>query len=290
MRFIALLILIAIPATSFTQDLQDLLNQQLAGKEEINYTLATFKATRIVTGQSIENPEKGDLMFVVSHRFGTLNKGFYNFFGLDNANTRIGLEHGISERIALGLGRNVFGKTWDGFVKVKLLRQSTGVKNMPVSVSLYASTDIETVKPIDPEISYTLANKMSYTTQLLLARKFSPKISLQLSPAYIHRNLVPRRLDQNDIFIVGAGGRYKLTNRVALNAEYYYLLPGQTADDYTNSFSVGFDIETGGHIFQLILSNSTGIFDRSFISETSGRWIDGDIHFGFNITRVFNLY
>jgi hypothetical protein len=130
---------------------------------------------------------------------------------------------------------------------------------------------------------------MSYVTQVLIATKFSPGLSLQVAPTYLHKNLVKRRIDQNDIFAVGAGARFKITSRVSFNAEYYYLLPGQTADDYQDSFSLGFDIETGGHIFQLHLTNSQFITERAFISETSGRWIDGDIRIGFNIVRVFGL-
>ena len=129
----------------------------------------------------------------------------------------------------------------------------------------------------------------SFRNQKNLSKKFGPKFSLQVTPSYIHRNLVEKRVDQNNIFAIGSGARFKISNRVSLNAEYYYLLPGQTANDYQNSFSIGFDIETGGHVFQLHLTNSQSIIERGFITETSGRWMDGDIRFGFNITRVFGL-
>jgi len=88
---------------------------------------------------------------------------------------------------------------------------------------------------------------------------------------------------------IGAAARYKLSKRVSLNAEYFYVLPDQLLETFTNSLSLGFDIETGGHVFQLHLSNSTGMFERAFITETVGQWGDGDIHFGFNISRVFTL-
>jgi hypothetical protein len=130
---------------------------------------------------------------------------------------------------------------------------------------------------------------MSYVSQLLVARKFGPKLSFQIAPTYIHKNLVEKRTDQNNIFAMGTGARFKISNRVSFNAEYYFLSPGQTADDYENSFSIGFDIDTGGHVFQLHLTNSQSIVERGFITETSGRWMDGDIRFGFNITRVFGL-
>ena len=160
---------------------------------------------------------------------------------------------------------------------------------MPVSVSIFSSADVKTLNPADPAISYAFSNRLSYVTQLLAARKMGPKFSLQLSPTFIHKNLVPGQVDPNNIFAMGSGARLKLSNRVTLNVEYYRLLTGQTAENFENSLSVGFDIETGGHVFQLHVTNSRSMIERGFISETSGNWLDGDIHFGFNIIRVFGL-
>jgi hypothetical protein len=272
------------------------LNRKLEESSDPEYTIATFKTGRIINGHSIENPERGDLLFLVSHRFGTLNTGFYNFFGLDNSSTRLGLAYGISDRFSIGLGRATYQKTWDGYLKYKILRQQSGDSGTPFTLSLVLAADINTLKPVDPEKTYTLTNRMSYVNQLLIARKFGPKLSLQIPSSYIHRNLVESRIDQNNIFAIGTGARFKISNRVSLNAEYYYLLPGQSADDFNNSFSIGFDIETGGHVFQLHLTNSQSITERGFITETSGQWMDGDgqwmdgdVRFGFNITRVFGL-
>ncbi len=284
-----LLIQLIIPNALLAQSLEEELNRKLRENNVPEYTIATFKTGRIINGHSIENPEQGDLLFLVSHRFGTINTGFYNFFGLDNSSTRIGLEYGITDRFNIGLGRASYQKTWDGYLKYKILRQRSDNSRMPFTLSLVLATDMNTLKPVDPEITYTLANRMSYVSQILIARKFGPKLSLQISPTYIHKNLVEKRIDQNNVFSIGAGTRFKISNRVSLNAEYYYLLPGQTADDYHNSFSMGFDIETGGHVFQLHLTNSQSIIERGFITETAGNWLDGDIRFGFNITRVFGL-
>lgn len=284
-----LIFLLIISPAVFAQSLEDVLNRKLEESAAPEYTLATFKTGRIINGHSIENPEKKDLLFLVSHRFGTLNTGFYNFFGLDNSSTRLGLAYGVSDRFSIGLGRATYQKTWDGFIKYKILRQRSGGPGIPFTMSLVLAADINTLKPVDPEKTYSLTNRMSYVSQLLMARKFGPKFSLQVSPSYIHRNLVETRVDQNNIFAIGTCARFKISNRVSLNAEHYYLLPGQTADDYINSFSVGFDIETGGHVFQLHLTNSQSIIERGFITETSGRWMDGDIRFGFNIVRVFGL-
>jgi opacity protein-like surface antigen len=284
-----LFLLLIISNTLLAQSLENVLNRKLEETSSPAYTIATFKTGRIINGHSIENPEQGDLLFLVSHRFGTLNTGFYNFFGLDNSSTRLGLDYGITDRFCIGLGRATYQKTWDGYFKYKIIRQRSGNVPTPFTLSLVLAADINTLKSVDPEITYTLTNRMSYVTQVLIARKFGPKLSLQITPTYIHKNLVERRIDQNNIFAIGTGARFKISNRVSFNAEYNYLLPGQTANDYSDSFSIGFDIETGGHVFQLHLTNSQSVTERGFITETSGHWKDGDIRFGFNIIRVFGL-
>ena len=133
------------------------------------------------------------------------------------------------------------------------------------------------------------SSRLSYVAQVLIARKFSNAFSLQLTPTMVHKNLVATREEQNDIFTIGAGGRLKVTQRTTLNAEYFYLLPGNTADNYRNCLSIGCDIETGGHVFQFRLTNAQPMFERGFITETTGEWGKGDIYFGFIINRVFTL-
>ncbi|HSG68599.1 MAG TPA: DUF5777 family beta-barrel protein [Bacteroidales bacterium] len=253
------------------------------------FAYATFKTTRIAVGQSVENPPNGNLIFVVSHHFGTVNQGLYEFFGLDQATTRIGFEYGVNDWLALGIGRSTMNKTFDGFVKVKLLRQKSGAKNFPISVSYFGSTAINSLKWQDPDRTNYFTSRMSYAHQLLIARKFSNSFSFQLMPTLVHRNMVEREIDENDVFAIGAGGRAKLSKRVSINAEYYYVLPGQTADDFYNSLTIGFDLETGGHVFQLFATNGRGAIEQYYIPQTSGSWLNGDIHIGFNITRVFTL-
>ena len=283
--FLVLLFCNSLPA----QSLEDILNQKLEEEAGPEYTLASFKAGRIINGHSIETTEKGDLLFIIGHRFGTVNSGFYNFFGLDDATTRLGLDYGITDRINAGFGRSTYQKTWDGFMKFKILRQGKGPSTYPITLTLVLGADLNTFKDRAAENDPSFVNRLSYVTQLLAARKFGPRFSLQISPTYIHRNLVQRSIDQNNIFAIGSGARFKLGKRVSLNAEHYYLLPGQTATDYRNSFSLGVDLETGGHVFQLHLTNSRSMIECRFISETTGKWLDGDIHFGFNITRNFGL-
>jgi hypothetical protein len=263
------------------------------GKDTVktrNYTYATFKTTRIIFGQSVENASKGTLLFLFSHHFGPVNSGAYNFFGLDQtANVRLGFEYGISDRLSIGLGRSNYEKTFDGFLKYKLLRQSTGYSSMPISLSLFASTDLNSLKWQDPTRTNFLTSRLSFAYQVLIARKFSNRLSLQLTPTLIHKNLVPLPTDKNDLYALGFGGRYKLSERVSLNAEYFYLLNQPANSTSVNSLSVGVDIETGGHVFQLHFTNSQPMFERGFITETVGKWSKGNIFFGFNITRAFTI-
>ncbi len=250
------------------------------------YTQATFKTTRIVLGQSIENPGKGNLIFVIQHHFGNINQGLYQFFGLDQATIRLGFEYGLTDWLQLGVGRSSFGKTYDANVKVKILRQSTGKRNMPISLSYFGSIGVNTLHQTTIG-KYYFTNRISFLNQLLIARKFSSAISLQITPSLVHRNLVQTPSEDNNVFALGAGGRFKLSHHTSLNLEYFYLLSKQTAATYHNSFSIGFDVETGGHVFQMYVSNSQGIIGQNFIPGTTGNWLNGDVVIGFNITRAF---
>ena len=271
------------------EDLMDLLNKDT--KPEISYATATFKSTRIMNGHSIERMPPGQLDFRISHRFGRINSGAYEFFGLDQANIHFGLEYGILKWLMVGIGRGTYEKTFDGFAKFTLLRQSSGERLMPVSVSLFSSAAVKSVRWADPSRTNYFSSRLSYVGQILIARKINQGFSLQLTPSYVHRNLVATEIDPNDLFALGAGGRLKLTKRISLNAEYYYLANPKTymSQQVYDPLSVGFDIETGGHVFQLIFTNSVAMIEKGFIGETTGSWLKGDIHFGFNISRVFTL-
>ncbi len=269
-------------------DLMALLEKQ--EKPRIDFTTATFKTTRVVIGQSIENPAKGDMLFLITHHFGKLNSGYQSLFGLNQAFIRLGLEYGILDRLAVGVGINTYLLTWDGFLKFKILRQSKGARVMPLSVSLFASTAVSTLKWADPDRKNYASSRMSYAFQLLIARKFTDWLSLQIMPELVHKNLVKTKEDKNDQFGIGAAGRVKLSPRVSVNAEYHYLFPNQVKSQKVyNSLSIGVDIETGGHVFQIFLTNSTGEIEQYFIPETTGSWLNGDIFLGFNISRIFTL-
>jgi hypothetical protein len=247
---------------------------------------ATFKAIHIVNTQTIESPAKNDLNFIIMHRFGKLNDGSYEFFGLDNASIRLGLDYGITDRLAIGIGRSSLEKTFDGYIKYKLLRQTA---SFPVSISTLGTISNYTLKFTDKP--YLNAKyRTAYTLQALIARKFTSALSLQLTPTWLHYNLVPTTADNNDLFAAVISGRFKFTKRMSLTAEYNYLPSDQVkSSDIKNSLSLGVDIETGGHVFQLIFSNSQGMVESQYIARTTGSWGKGDIYFGFNVSRNFSL-
>jgi len=254
-----------------------------------DYAYGTFKGITIINGQSVEIAGQNDLSFLVSHRFGAVNTGIYNFFGLDQGTTRLGFEYGISDILAISLGRSSYEKTYDLGMKLKILRQQKGLRNIPVTLTVYTAGFMKTLKWEDPDRDNLFSSRMAYSTQLLIARKFNSNLSIQLSPSFVHFNLVEAETDQNNVFSAGIGGRYKLARKFSVNGEYYFLFPGKTADDYSDSFSLGFDIETGGHVFQIHFTNSQLMYTPGFIARTDGNWMDGEIFIGFNIYRIFPL-
>lgn len=267
---------------------EDLLS--LLGEEETtDYANAAFKTNRVINLHSLENTAAGVFDFKISHRFGFINGGIQELFGLDASTIRIGGDYGITNRLMVGFGRSSYEKTYDVFGKYKLLRQSSGKKNMPLTAAIFASAAIKTIPFADQERENYFSSRLYYTWQLILGRKFSEGFSLQLSPTVVHRNLTASAAEKNDVYALAGAGRIKLSKRLALNAEYIYVLPDQIASRYRNSLSLGFDIETGGHVFQLHFTNSTSMIEKGFITESTGNWLDGDIHFGFNVSRVFTF-
>lgn len=289
-RFSLVCLLFLLPLRIIAQeDLMDLINESVT--PEINFTTATFKSTRIMNGHSIEKMPPGQLDFRISHRFGTINSGAYEFFGLDQSNVHFSLEYGIFDWLMVGVGRGTYEKTFDGFTKMTVLNQSSGLRTTPISVSVLSSIALKSVNWTDYTRTNYFSSRLSYVGQILIARKVNQAFSVQISPSYVHRNMVATELDPNDLWSIGAGGRMKLTKRISMNAEYYYLLNSKSyfSQSVYNPLSIGFDIETGGHVFQLIFTNSLAMIEKGFIGETTGQWGKGDIHFGFNISRVFTL-
>jgi len=261
----------------------------LLGPEElmVRPVSATFKDTRIINAQSNETPGKRVLHFVIAHRFGQVNDGIYELFGLDNASMRMGFDYGITDRLCVGVGRSTFQKTIEGSVKWRALQQNTD-NSMPVSVTLYSVMMANGLRWADPDRQNYFTSRLSYTHQAIIAKKWNESFSLALIPSLTHRNLVATLEDAHDQVTMGLGGRYKVGPRASVNFEYHYALAG-LPDESVNSLSLGMDIETGGHVFQLHLTNSQGMFERAFLTETSGTWGDGAIYFGFNLSRVFDF-
>jgi len=289
-RIIASLVLLLGMSPLMAQDdLLDLLESESAADTTIDYTFATFKATRVINGQSVEMTSGGELSFIIGHRFGKISDGLGEFFGLDQATIRLGLEYGISDRLNVAIGRSSFQKTLDSYAKFKVLRQSDGARKFPFSMVLYSTVALTTADWPNPDRKNYFSSRMSFTHQVLLARKFSPSFSLQLTPTMVHRNLVENNEDDNDVYALGVGGRIKLTSRVSLNAEYFYQLSEVNRSQTFDSFAIGFDIETGGHVFQLHFTNAQGMIERYFVTETRDDFFKGDIFFGFNVNRVFTI-
>ena len=264
--------------------LLQLLNDSM---QETNVVTGTFKATQIINTPTVEAPAKSSLQFMIMHRFGKINEGAYALFGLDNADIRFALDYGLTKNLAVGVGRSSLDKVFDASLKWRLLQQQR--RGWPFTVSLFTSIVHNTLRYSDK--AYLNARyRTSYATQLLLAQKVSASFSWQLTPAWLHFNLVPTAKDKNDVFALGLGGRLKLTKRFSINAEYNYLPDGQVeSQNVYNSFSAGADLETGGHVFQLIFTNSAGMTAPYYLAKNYGSWGKGDIYFGFNITRIFHF-
>lgn len=257
---------------------------------QIEYTYKTFDDSRIINGHSVETNIEGIMTFIISHRFGPTNDDPNYLWGLDAAQMRMGLQYGINNNLMIGVGRNSTDKTIDGFIKYKLLAQSSGDKNMPITMTLLGYAGLQP-QLVPGAVTYSLGQKLAYATQLLIGRKFSDRVSAQIMPTYLHRNLVADS-EYNEVFSLGSAVHCQVLKNWSLVAEYYLtpksMLPDENSNlNYTPSFSLGFQIDTKGHVFQLNVGNSNGMTERIFLAESAGSWADQHLYFGFNITRDF---
>ena len=256
-------------------------------QNETRFELPAFKALQIGNLQSTKVVDKGDLYMVVAHRFGTIKNGIDDFFGLDQANTKIQLLYGLLPNLQVGISRDSYEKTYSGTAKYKVFRQSDIV---PVNVSLYGSVDVNSQLKTSVYPGLKTSDRFSYTAQILASRSFSQKLSLQLAPIYVRHNLQDLNYTITPTYnqiLLGFGGRYKLLKRLSFNLDYAYNFSKNSNSLYNNPLTMGIDIETGGHVFQLLFTNSRASNDSSFLTETTGDWSKGEISFGFNIVRVF---
>ena len=287
MKNVLLAFVLLIVGSNFAkaQDLLDLL-----GEEEPTtvYAKNAFKSSRVINGQSMEMIAKGTLDFRILHRFGELSGGAYEFFGLDAASMRLGFDYGITKNWTVGVGRSTSRKELDGFVKYRIMHQSTGEKNHPFSLLYVGGITGDGMKWENPDIKNYFSSRLAFYNQLIIGRKFNDRLTLQLSPTYLHRNLVDLASEPNDLYSLGVGGRIKITQRLALTGDYFYVF-NSTDSTAVNPLSIGVDIETGGHVFQLHFSNAVGMNERAFLADTKGDWLKGEIRFGFNLSRIFQI-
>jgi hypothetical protein len=285
-KYLLVLLLTIAGSKTFAQDIDSLIGNEKSQKENVT---GTFKSPRIIMAHSVEMVKPGVLDFRILHRFGTVNTGISDFYGLDEASIRLGLDYGISKNFTVGVGRSSYKKEIDGFLKYRLLQQSTGPKSFPLSVVLVGGTTITTTKWTDTTHPDEFANRLAYYGQVLIGRKFTEALSLQLTPTILHRNLVDTKEDPNDMYAIGFGGRIKISKRVSFNIDYFYVINQNKNLLVYNPLSIGFDIETGGHVFQLHFTNAVGMNERAFLTETTNDWGTGAFAFGFNISRAFQI-
>jgi len=243
---------------------------------------ATFKGLQIITLQSTKMAAKKELYIVISHRFGSVKGGISEFFGFDDATTKIGGIYGVTDWLSVSTSRHTLLKIYETSLKYRLARQND---KFPFDIVGYNTIDINSGLKKDDYPKIEFSDRLTYVNQLLISRKFSDKLSLELVPSYIHKNLYNQNTENDNQFTLSAGGRLKLTKRLSLNLEY-----GENfnkPDFYNNPLSVGLDIETGGHIFQLIFTNSQSMTESGYLTNATGDWGKGDFFFGFNLYRVF---
>lgn len=292
---ITLLLTCLVTISSYAQD--DLLSELEGEKPKKEYVYSTFKGSRLVNGHTVKTSGLGELEFIFQHRFGSVEGGWYELFGLDQAFVRLGLDYGITDRLSASIGRNSVDKTWDAYAKYQLFKQSKGQGSSPITLTLLGGVAYKTSPPKEDDPTLEPIDRMAYVGQMLIARKFSHTLSLQLMPTIVHKNAVNQSVEENDVFALGVGGRWKVTRSMALMCEYYPRLnpPDNAALEAADmakkydALGFGIELETGGHVFQLTLTNTNALTERAFITETTGNFFDGDIHMGFNITRGFQV-
>lgn len=284
------IVFLALSFFSFTiTNAQDDLMKELDSVQKKNEVVSSaFKGIQVCNMQSTKMTAKNEWYFLVTHRFGDLKEGFDNFFGLDNALTQIGGIYGAKEWLSFGLSRHTYNKTFELSAKYRLFNQM--VDGFPVTIVGYNTMEINSSK-FDKELypDFKNVNRFAYSNQLLISRRFSEKFSFEVNPIYIHKNLYDAQpnTEKEDQFLVGMGGRYKLSKRISFNLEYALRINPAENEYYHNPLTAGLDIETGGHIFQLVFSNSQPMNNVAYFTNATGKWNGGSLYFGFNLYRVF---
>ncbi len=275
-----LLPLLLLPLAAHAQD--DLLSglDTVPAKQPVE---SAFKAMKIVNLESTKLAAKKDFYFIVAHRFGSVRDGFEGFFGLDNAVTQIKFLYGLTDWLTTAVGRSE--QAYDVSAKVRLAQQTTG--GLPVSIVSFSSLGFNNTLKEHNYPRMNFEHRMIYLTQLLVSRKFNQRLSLEIAPTFFHENFVIEDRQDNAQLAIGMGGRYKIASRWSVNVDYAVHTNRAARSQFRNPLSVGVDLETGGHVFQMHFTNSQGIHEAGFLGQSTGDWADGDIFFGFNLVRVF---
>ena len=261
---------------------EDLLSQLDSTQVQDTYATAVFKGLQVIAMQSTKMPAKKEFYFVVSHRFGTVKGGISEFFGFDDATTKIGGIYGLTDWLSVSGSRHTLSKVYEASVKYRLARQSDA---FPFEIVGYNTLDINSQLKKDDYPKIEFSDRLTYVSQLIVSRKLSERLSLELVPSFIHKNLYNPAIENDNQFAMGYGGRMKLTKRLSVNLEYAYNFDKPSF--YNNPLSVGLDVETGGHIFQLLFTNSQSMTESGYLTGAAGDWGKGDFFFGFNLYRVF---
>ena len=277
------IVFLCLPLFSFSQD--DLLDEIDTDSTGINYATAVFKGLKIVNFESTKLVAKNQFTLIVSHRFGSIENGVDSFFGLDDAVTRLNFVYGISEAINIGVSRSSFQKIYEASLKYRLVRQQDN--GFPFTIVGFNSILINTALDEANLPKLEFKHRLGYTAQLLISRKISTNFSVELAPTFFHDNYVMIDSQDNSQYALGIGGRYKLGKRWSLNADYGWHLNRSSDSPFKNPLSIGLDLETGGHVFQMHFTNAQPMNTNGFLGQATGDWFDGNIYFGFNLSRVF---
>ncbi|WP_236548007.1 DUF5777 family beta-barrel protein [Polaribacter septentrionalilitoris] len=287
------LILTCIFFVDFNANAQDLLKK--LDKEFTNiplYEIATFKTTRIGLGQSIETRKKGALEISLYNRYWDKPNTQSQSFLADEVNTRYGLAFSFSDNFTIGFGYSNFDKISDGYLKYRIIRQRINSKKMPISITLvqnfshrkFKNTNANLYSPNSSE------NRYAFSTQALIARKFSPELSLQVAPTFIHRATPNSSNDSKSQFAIGFGGRQKIGAHTSIVSEYFYVANTIKSMGTFNSFLVGINWEVSDLMLQFHLTNARNFAEDTFISQTTNNFNfkDPNLHFGFNATFILH--
>lgn len=290
------LIALTLSAYQSTAQNMDSLMRNISSDQEPEVVAASFKSSRLILSQTTTMVKKYDLDFKVIHRFGDIggtDGGSKTLYGFDNSSDiYIGFEYGISDRFNISFGRSKYEQLLDLQLKYALLQQK--VKGgSPLSVSALIKTGFTPYK-VNTTVFDSYGNRFSHFVQAIISRKFSPDLSLQVTPGFLFRNVVLGVGDEKTMFSTGIAGRYKFTKRFGVVADYYLInsdyRKNNTNTNFYNPLGLGIEIETGGHVFTMNFANSKAIVENNFLPGSTSSWTKGQYRFGFTISRMFTLY